>query len=226
MSRILLVLCALLLAPSAWADSWAMPTAKSYASRDGHYRLTIYPRGLAGQLAYFEDKVAGAEPAGQQAGGDESCLAELERLGPGGYETVWQRPLINDVSPVSALVDVSGAFVTFDNWFSKGYGNDVIVIYDADGNLVRSLALTELLGEHWFEALPRSVSSIWWGGEHKLEWDGRLRLLVVESRPRQYASGQDYEAASDEDDDDVEQYVPFVLDLKTGQVLEQPPLLR
>ncbi|MCB1629657.1 MAG: hypothetical protein KDI48_18140, partial [Xanthomonadales bacterium] len=60
MSRILLVLCALLLAPSAWADSWAMPTAKSYASRDGHYRLTIYPRGLAGQLAYFEDKVAGA----------------------------------------------------------------------------------------------------------------------------------------------------------------------
>ena len=33
-------------------------------------------------------------------------------------------PLVNEVSPVTALVSDSGNTITFDNWHSVGYGDD------------------------------------------------------------------------------------------------------
>jgi hypothetical protein len=43
------------------------------------------------------------------------------------------------VAPVSALVSEDGAYlITFDNWHSMGYGDDVVVLYRTDGTLIHS----------------------------------------------------------------------------------------
>jgi hypothetical protein len=167
--KILAALLLLLAAGTAWSDTWSLPTPMTYASREGQFRLTVFPRQLAGALRYFEDKVEGREPAGQTPGAQPRCEAILEKLAGNRYEQLWRKPLVNEVAPVSALVsDVDGSFVTFDNWHSMGRGDDVIAIYSGSGELRRKFKLTDILSERELEGLPRSVSSIRWGGEHYL----------------------------------------------------------
>lgn len=188
-------------APAA-ADSWLPPRLETYASPDGQYRLTVIPRGLTGPLGYFEDKVDGKEPAGQRPGAPTEARGLLERRAGAGWETVWARPLVNDVSPVRALVSPSGDYVvTFDNWHSTGYGDDVVVIYGPGGTLVRKMALTDFLPQDYVAALPRSVSSMQWAGRHRI--DGGVLLLAV--------------ALPDDDD----RFVEVRVDLATGQA--EPP---
>ena len=171
---------------TAEADSWMMPTPRTYASDNGQYRLTVFPRELSSQLAYFESKVAGEEPSGQAPTGVKKSEATLERLVDNEYVAVWRKSLVNDVAPVSAFVSGrNGGFVTFDNWHSTGYGDDAIAIYDNRGSLVRKYALTDLISEEEFNSLPRSISSIRWSGDHHL-FDNRefdfLRIHILLER--------------------------------------------
>lgn len=168
---------------SARADQWMPPQIEVYLSPDEATRLTVVPRGIASPLAYFRDKVDGREKAGQRKGGNDQPRAQLERRDEAGvWKVVWVRPLVNDVSPVSAIVENSGShFVTFDNWHSAGFGSDVIVIYDQDGKLIRSLGLSDILPDEYIKALPRSVSSIWWSGDHKIVGNDLIVSVVVPS---------------------------------------------
>lgn len=181
----LLALAALVVAPlSAVADSWAPPTTEVTLSANGQYRVTVVPRPIGGPLAYFEDKVKGNEPAGQRKHDVQtSPLARVERLASAGeWRLIWQKPLVNDVGPPSVLLASDASFlVTFDNWHSAGYGDDVVVIYDRHGNLVRKLSLEQILPSAYVNHLPRSVSSRWWGGEHRLvDGDKLVELQVIE----------------------------------------------
>lgn len=177
-----LFVAALLLAWSAVAraDSWAPPTVRSYLSRNGSYRFTVHPRPFTNALDYFSDKVCGREPAGAPARGRQtSARAILERSnGRGGWTRLWSEPLVNEVAPVEAMVSNDGLYsVTLDNWHSMGFGDDVVAIYDARGRVVRSLGLADLLPEAYVEALPRSVSSIWWRRNPRFSNDG-TKLIV------------------------------------------------
>ncbi|WP_447727321.1 hypothetical protein [Sphingomonas koreensis] len=168
--------------PQARADSWVPPARATYLSPDAQTRLTVVPRGLESPLAYFKDKVAQKEPAGQAQGETRSTAqAVLERRDEkGGWTRIWDAPLVNEVAPVRALVANGGQYVvTFDNWHSVGFGPDVVVLYGADGRHVRSFALTDLLPGSYIRGLPRSVSSLWWGGEHRLSPDGRQLILSI-----------------------------------------------
>lgn len=202
------VACGGLTGSSAWADSWPPATVKTYVSSGGEVRFIVTPRDIVGPLAYFEDKVEGVEPAGQAPGRAQEARGKLERRSPSGqWEEVWDRPLVNEVSPVSALVSESGGYVvTFDNWHSAGWGDDAVVIYDDLGEVVRSMALTDFLPQPYFEALPRTVSSIWWSGDHRIVGD-RLILQVV--------------VPTDSLSDPERTYLEIIVDLPTGQVL--PP---
>lgn len=60
-----------------------------------------------------------------------------------------------------------------------GWGVDAVVVYGADGHLVRKLALTDFLPDYYVEALPRSASSIWWSGDHQLSDDGETLTLQI-----------------------------------------------
>lgn len=171
----------LAIAAPAYADSWLPPEVETYTSADGHARVTIVPRPLDGAFPYFRDKAAGKEPAGQAANSDQTRpMARLELQEAGGWRTVWTEPLVNDVAPVKALVANGGRYlVTFDNWHMVGVGDDVVVIYDAQGKLVRKFGLDDLLPPSYIPLLPRSVSSLWWSGEHALAEEGDTLILRV-----------------------------------------------
>lgn len=152
------------------ADEWPMPKAETYFSQDRHVRFTVTPRAIAGPLAYFQGKIDGEKRAGQRAGNAQSFVrGVLERQQDDGHwSVVWDRALVNDVSPVSALVTNSARYVvTFDNWHSMGSGDNVVVIYGPEGSLVRAMALSDFLPDYYIEALPRTVSSLWWSGKHQ-----------------------------------------------------------
>jgi hypothetical protein len=191
---------------AAIADSWPPPKVETYGSLDGRWRLTTVPRGIRSPLAFFEDKVEGREPAGQSPNGSPEARGKLERvLGRDRRITVWNIKLVNDVAPVRALVSDDGDHVvTFDNWHMVGRGEHVVVIYGEDGRLVRSFTLEEILPDFWIKALPHSVSSTHWGGDHKLD-DGVLRLQVVVPQE----GGLQEEPT----------FVDLAIDLETGQMI-------
>lgn len=181
--RLLVLLVLMLGSASAGADSWAPPRTEITLSPNEQSRVTVVPRPLSGALAYFGDKVQGAEPAGQPEGEEQSSpIARVEQLDASGkWRRVWQMPLVNDVGPTSVLLTNDASFlVTFDNWHSAGFGDDVVAIYDHRGKLVRKLALEQILPPAYVHHLPRSVSSRWWGGDdHALVDSDRLVELRI-----------------------------------------------
>lgn len=190
--KLLSILFALLLAlnsSTAFADSWAPPTVETYQSANGQFRLTVIPRELESALDFFEDSVAGRDRPGQARGGSGQATGILERkLDSGGWSQIWLEPLVNDVAPVRAIVSDGGRYVvTFDNWHFIGMGDQTVVIYDRQGAPIRSLALTDFLPDDYVMALPRSTSSIHWGGEHRFSEDGERLILQIlvprEGRP-------------------------------------------
>ena len=144
---------------AAYADSWPLPETENYLSANGKFRLTVTPRDLDSQLGYFETKVK--EEALPEPLGPKGKLETLDK--DGQWILVWSRNLVNEVSPVSALVSVDGSrVVTFDNWHSVGHGDDVVVIYNRSGEMVRSLSLNQIVPNFFIDGFSRSVSSISW----------------------------------------------------------------
>ncbi len=156
---------ALLLAPTlALADTWMPPQRADYFSSDNAYSFTVLPREM------YKD-------------GQGYCLGVLWKWkADGSSSQVWRQALRNDVAPARAMVSTSGDYVvTFDNWYSKGYGKNTIVIYGPGGKFVREFALSDLLPEAAVKALPRSVSSIWWGRGHRFDTSGKYLVLRIVS---------------------------------------------
>ncbi len=162
------------------ADSWTLPKTTTYKSCAAQARVTITPRDLDSQLAYFEDKVRKIDPAGQRNDGAQVARARLERLVNKRWQVVWEREIANNVAPVSAIVRDDGKYaITFDDWHGLGYGSNVVVIYGTSGNLVRALALSDILPSDYIKALPHSVSSIHWRGDPRFSADGQRIVIPV-----------------------------------------------
>jgi hypothetical protein len=176
-----ILMCMALLATTVSADEWPLPTTRAYFSPDRAWRFTVTPRPIASQLAYFQDEVANRQQAGAVRGNPQkSARGLLEHLNnQEQWQPVWNQPLLNDVSPVEAIVSPLGRVATFDNWHSKGYGKEVVVIYDDHGKAVRAMGLEDFLPKDYIRALPRSVSSIWWGDHHYFSSDGKHLILRV-----------------------------------------------
>ncbi|MBC2776354.1 hypothetical protein [Parasphingopyxis marina] len=194
-----------LLSPdAAHADSWVPPTERVYLSTDETVRFTVTPRSIDNVLNYFEDQIEGRALDGSEPRG------QLARRGPDHeWITIWEVALINDVAPVSALVTNSADYVvTFDNWHSVGYGDDVVVIYGSGGEVVRSFRLTDLLSEDHLISLPHSVSSIWWGGEHHFSADETQLILKV------VAPGAGIQA-------ETREYLDLAVNLSDGSIVER-----
>jgi hypothetical protein len=206
----LAVPAALIWAGPACADSWMLPETTTYLSPDKGCRLTIVPRDLENQLTYLEGKVDNVEKAGQRPGGNPQANATLERRLPDGrWERLWARALVNDVAPADALVsDGMDYVVTFDNWHSIGYGDDSIVIYDIAKGGVRTFSVETLLGAEYFAALPRSVSSVQWRGDKRIEGGQLVIDVVVPDESRSMGR---------------ENHVALAIDLASGKTSERSP---
>lgn len=204
-----------ILATTVRADQWPLPTTKTYLSRDQTWRLTVTPRPVVSQLAYFQDKAAKREGAGAPPGNSQKTARGLmEHLEQGRWRVVWNEPLLNEVSPVEAIVSSSGQIVTFDNWHGTGYGKNVVVIYDLRGKPVRSMGLGDFLPKQYMDALPRSVSSIFWGDRHYLSADDRQLVLRVVVPSVASSRGED---AGDP------RYVELPFNLTTGKAILPDP---
>lgn len=133
----------------ACADSWPPPKTWSATSANGACRFTAIPPPHDGFVPRDEE----VRPTGI-----------LERLLPSGeWQEIWRRPLVNDVAPLTALITDDGRYVvTFDNWYSSGYGQHVVSIYRADGSLVRSRPLTDFVPSNYIETLETTTSSVYW----------------------------------------------------------------
>ncbi|MBN1904113.1 MAG: ankyrin repeat domain-containing protein [Deltaproteobacteria bacterium] len=145
-SLIKFVLCICVFFPiSAVADSWAPPERKEFFSPDNKVRFTVIPsRG-------FDEFEVG--PVGLLEQKNEA----------GKYEFVWVNKLVNDTTPVSAIVSDSGNYIlTIDDYLSAGYGDKTIVLYNKSGNKIANFELDDALSEEQIRNLPTSVSSIWW----------------------------------------------------------------
>lgn len=197
-------------AEPACADSWMLPETTTYLSPGKGCRLTVVPRDLESQLAYFEGKTNNTRNAGQHIGGTPNATATLERRLPNGqWQRVWSRSLVNDVAPVDALVsDRMDYIVTFDNWHSVGYGDDAIAIYDVANGGVRTFSVEKLLGSDYFAALPHSVSSVAWRGDRRIEGGKLIIDIVVPNESRSTAA---------------ERHVALAIDLASGKISERSP---
>ncbi len=161
----------------AKADSWTLPTVETTYSANKLYRLIVRPRDIKSQLGYFEAKVENKQldPAKLPKG-------RLERKVNGDWLLVWEVALVNEVAPVDALVSNDGSrVITFDNWHSAGFGDHVLVIYGAGGELVRSFQLTDFMPAFVVDALPRTVSSIRWRSADPVIDQGWLDVPISSS---------------------------------------------
>jgi hypothetical protein len=151
--------------PAAHADSWLPPKPSvTYESAAGDARFIVTTSGRTDSLA-----------------GCRGTL--LVKNGDNQWRQLWDKPLQNQLSPVTAVVADGGwRVITFDNYYSAGYGDEVIVFYNEVGELIRKYSLEALLSAAELNRIPRSVSSRWWRSRIRLdEALGTLTIDVAQS---------------------------------------------
>lgn len=155
-----------LVAPAADADSWRRAQSKELTSPDGSFSARIDVGSSLGETVGF----AGS-PRGRRA------VATI--TGPAGEH--WSYELLNPIAPVDAVLLDDGDLLTFDNWHNMGFG-EVMVRYDAAGEVVWKRQLEDLLAEEVLRRVSRSTSSRWWRQQPlALFWkgEGADRAVVV-----------------------------------------------
>ncbi|WP_165250394.1 hypothetical protein [Paludisphaera soli] len=184
------------------ADSWSPPKTFQVDSKEGRHRLTVEPANGNPFIQLFQNHP-------DEASRPKARGKLEEKTEAGEFRIVWERPLTNDVSPTSALVADDGSVVTLDNWHSMGYGSNVVVVYDRDGKLVRSMGLEDFLAPEVVKGLPHSVSSIWWGRGHHL--DEKQETLILNIGNSLSSSG----------DDEAAPAKSIRVRLKTGEIVDE-----
>jgi len=192
------------------ADSWKLPSKKKYCSANKRYCVEVSPKKLESQLKYFQDKVDDRPNAGALEGlkDNHPTGTVYARRKLAGYSRKTTFQLLNEVSPVSAVVSNNGEyFVTFDNWHSVGYGDDVVVIYRTDGTVIKKFGLEDLFTEGDIETFSRSTSSRNWGDDHYIDDAKSILVLRAVSNGRSY-----YDADA--------KFYELKIELVTGRPLE------
>ena len=156
--------------PPAFADSWLEPEVKTTLSQNGQYRVIITPGG-ANEKTDTEQESSYPQNAYPQ-----NASAQLDhKQANGKWATMWNKPIDNAVAPVKAILSDDGAYlVTFDNWYGAGLGDNVMVIYGADGALIKKMGLEELLPPYYAFGLPQSTSSRYWAYEQRFQPNDKI----------------------------------------------------
>lgn len=139
----------LLCAVPALSDSWEPPTSKTFSSPRGEHLVRITP-------AIWNDKRA-VEPCRALI---FQFIAESKE-----YRLVHELLLVNPVRPIEALISDDGSYlVTFDDYYSVGYGENVIVVYDLKDGSTTPIRLEAFLSTAQIDEFDHSTSSLQWRG--------------------------------------------------------------
>lgn len=188
---------------SAHADVALPSCPTTFISPGGQWRLVVVPGGSGTFEGCRRDEIQlgrGRPRSWSRARGT------LEHLNHGNWQSAWQAWLA-DESPSDAVVSDDGRVATFSRSRSE---SAMVVLYDRQGREARKLALTDFLPEPYVYVLPRSVSSIHWGGAHAFSADGEQLILQV------MIPTADVEALTPAN---PPKYVGLALDARTGSVL-------
>lgn len=148
---------------STFSNTNEAPEITNYFSENGQFMLTVYPSHIPEN--YYKWK--NAKPKKKQEFAPEDtcitlCHAILYKIAGADTLKIWEKNLINQIAPVSVIVANDGqSVVTFDNWYSSGYGINVMVIYNQKGELFKRYSLED------FSPFPinnykMEISSILW----------------------------------------------------------------
>lgn len=178
---------ALLLPATLFADSWAPPTVRIFSSENGKHLFYAAPMAMKSFPELPEDKEANdkerkALGLTEESWGSLFTKEEEKYIGfsNNSFRPVWQQKLVNEIAPMSAFVSDDGKYVvTTDDYGRLGDGENVVVIYDSEGKLIKRFSLSAFLTAEEIKHAPQSVSSIDWSGNHKIDTKEQLLLLQV-----------------------------------------------
>ncbi len=159
------------------ADVWTKPAVKEYYSQNKTYKFVVYPSVTPDKYEEWhkyriiDSKLSKAEQKKKERFFSDltasdtvlvPCTGILYHISGDDTVKIWERKLLNAVCPVNANVSDDGSsVVTFDNWYSNGYGMNVMVVYNGKGDAKRTYKLEEItpypLNDYF-----TSISSIWW----------------------------------------------------------------
>lgn len=136
---------------SAAADSWQMPSEMASASPNAKFVARLTPAEINS--------------------GKKSTVSMFTFDGV-SYINSSEFLVANERSPVFIVVTDEGDLFTFDNWGSLGFGDNVVAVYSANGELKKSYTLKALYSSDNFEKISknRSVSSIHWQCSDSRPW--------------------------------------------------------
>ena len=187
-----LILWGLLSSLGINADTWENPGVRTYYSENKEFKLIVTPRIIPDKYYmwqyYKNDKIPQTKKflrnkkkfmkhITAQDTIYTPCTAELYRMKGTDSVLVWKRTLLNYTCPVRAIIANDGSSVaTMDNWYSRGYGVNVFVIYDKHGNAKKTYKLEE------FTPFPlndyrASISSLYWYDGVKYIDNDRLEIV-------------------------------------------------
>ena len=177
----ILIIIGFLLPTTTKADVWDNPHVKKYYSQNKEYILVVTPQIIPSKYYewyYYQNKhpqtkkiLRRKEKFMRNISDQDTvlipCTAELFRINKADTNLLWKKPLLNYNCPVNAIVANDGSSIaTFDNWYSRGYGVNVFVIYNEKGEAKRTYKLDEIT-PFPLNDFMRSISSIYWYDEVK-----------------------------------------------------------
>jgi hypothetical protein len=156
------ILFAVISTANVFANFWESPKIITTYSENKEYMLMIYPREYPND--YFSAKYQRQLKKGMVKDTVKPCHAVLYHIVNTDTIEIWNKPLVNAVSPVKAIVANDGKSVITINdfWHSKGYAH-TFVVYGEDGALIKDYELKEI-SPFPLEQYFSSRQSIHWGG--------------------------------------------------------------
>lgn len=193
-----LILFGLLISIIVKADTWDNPRIRTYYSENKEFKLIITPKMTSDKYYLWDYYNSNGHPQTKKILRKKEkfmrniscqdtilipCAAELYRMSGPDSILIWERTLLNDVCPVYAIVANDGSSIaTFDNWYWKGYGVNVFVVYNEKGEAKRTYKLDEISPFPLNDYLM-SISSIIW--RDKVEYIENEKIeFVFETRDK------------------------------------------
>lgn len=164
MQKLIILLVVLgLISSKANADTWSSPSVTKYYSDNGQFMLKVIPTYIPNK--YWDWNRAKPKKKLKYTARDTTivkCHAILYDVKTKDTTEIWNKKLINNIAPLTAIISDDGkSVVTFDNWSSLGYGLDVMVVYDSKGGLKKRYQLEDI-SPIPINNYQMSISSIWW----------------------------------------------------------------
>jgi hypothetical protein len=187
-----LIFFGLLISMIAKTDTWDNPSVKTYYSETKKFKLIVTPKMTSDKYYLWDYYTNNKHPQTKRILRKKErfmrnvspkdtilipCTAELYRMKGPDSALIWKRKLLNNVCPIHAIVANDGSsIVTFDNWYSIGYGVNVFVIYDEKGNAKKTYKLEEI-SPFPLNSYPMSISSLYWRKDARYIDNDRIKII-------------------------------------------------